>query len=98
MEGRTIVLGKDQVMDFLLLCDREQLCHELSSLQDLDLRDGFRGHYFQIPHLLLKYGTETMASTKNVFVTEQGKFFSRDVQSGLKKSTHVTNFCLLVVL
>jgi hypothetical protein len=68
---RAVILGKQLVSEFLDLCNREQLCHEYSTLvESLDLSDGFRGQYFQVPHLLLKYAPETMTSTKNVFITE----------------------------
>lgn len=69
--ARTVVLTKQKIVEFLGLCEREQLCVEYGALtQDLDLSDGFRGHYFQVPHLLLKYTPETMTSTKNMLITE----------------------------
>lgn len=72
---RTTILTKSTVLDFLALCNSEQLCIDYASLiQDLDLGDGFRGHYFQVPHLLLKYAPETLTSTKNVFIGDTGAY------------------------
>lgn len=68
---RAVVLTKQKLLEFLMLCNREHLCNDYPALvSDLDLSDGFRGHYFQLPHLVLKYATETMTSTRNALITE----------------------------